>query len=309
MRRSVLALATVVALLIVGAPLRADDLVFTLFGAYLEALRTQSGMPGLSAAIVGDTDIIWERALGQQDVDRNVAMRSDTLFQVDGVTQVVSSAMILRCVEEGRLSLDDRVGQYLPKSPDANATLRQILTHTSGPADNLVFAYHPERLAQLAPIIRKCTINSYRETLATELEQLAMMDSVPGADEVDQLHPPSEGVPTPDQVARYTDVLQRLATPYAVDAKGHASPSQYTTTTVTPGGGLISTTRDLAKFDLALRQGILVQPDTLAASWQPPVGAQRTASAARHRLVRAAVQEARRSCGSSAWRRMRRLLS
>jgi CubicO group peptidase (beta-lactamase class C family) len=277
MRRSFLALIVAVVLL-VGAPLRADDLVFTLFGAYLEALRTQSAIPGLSAAIVGDTDILWESALGQQDVERSVATRSDTPFHVDGLTEIVTAAVVLRCVEEGKLSLDDTIGQYAStgadpslSATDSSTTLLQILTHTSGTSDNPVYAYRPERFASLEGAVRACSDHSSRRTLETLLDNLAMSDSVPGADAI-HLAPPAVGIPSRKQVERYTGVLQRLATPYSVDAKGRATPSQYTTTTMTPSAGLISTTRDLAKFDLALRQGIVARADTLAASWQPPVG-------------------------------------
>jgi CubicO group peptidase (beta-lactamase class C family) len=58
-----------------------------------------------------------------------------------------------------------------------------------------------------------------------------------------------------------------------VDSKGRESLSQYSATTITPSNGLISTVRDFAKFDLALRQGFLVSPETLAAAWRAPVGA------------------------------------
>jgi CubicO group peptidase (beta-lactamase class C family) len=269
MRRSVLVSITA-AVLLVCTPLRADDLVFRLFGDYLEALRAQSSIPGLSAAVIGDNDILWERAFGQQDLERSIATRSDTPFHVDGLTQIFTASIVLRCVEEGKLSLDDRIGQYTPDSPDATATLRQLLTHTSGTPDNLIFAYHPERLVSLEDAIRACTDHSSRRTMETLLDTLAMNDSVPGAD-APGLVPPADGIPTPEQVERYTAVLLRLAKPYAVDAKGRVSSSQYTTKTFTPGGGLISTTRDFAKFDVALRKGVLVRGDTLAASWQPPV--------------------------------------
>ena len=107
--------------------------------------------------------------------------------------------------------------------------------------------------------------------METLLDTVAMSDSVPGTD-APGLVPPADGIPTPEQVERYTAVLLRLAKPYAVDARSRVFASQYTTKTFTPGGGLISTTRDFAKFDVALRKGVLVRPETLAASWQPPVG-------------------------------------
>ena len=111
MRRPFLVL-TIAVVLLARAPVRADDLVLRLFGDYLDALRIQAGIPGLSAALVGDNDIIWERAFGQQDVARSITTKSDTPFQFDGLTQVFTAAMVLRCVEEGRLSLDERIALF-----------------------------------------------------------------------------------------------------------------------------------------------------------------------------------------------------
>jgi len=87
------------------------------------------------------------------------------------------------------------------------------------------------------------------------------------------VHPEAltEGIPDTLAVERYTRVLSRLAMPYAVDQQRRASLSQYTATTLTPAGGLVSTVRDLAKFHLALKDGILLRPDTLALAWQAPV--------------------------------------
>ena len=70
-------------------------------------------------------------------------------------------------------------------------------------------------------------------------------------------------------------MLERLATPYTVDRKGAASPSQSSATTLTPSSGLISTVRDFAQFDLALKKGVLLRPETLATAWRAPLGANR----------------------------------
>lgn len=270
MRRLLLALA--IAVLSVGrAPLHSDDLFLDRFRDYLESLRIQAGIPGLAAAIVGRDDIVWEQAFGRQDLERSIAARTDTPFQLDGLTQVFTASLVLRCVEEGHLLLDDPIGRFDPKSLSANATIRQILTHTSAASDGLTFDYRPERLEPLKFAIRECTGDSFRETLANLLQRLAMIGSVPGTDVI-FLVPPAEGIPEPAAVERYTQALARLAKPYAVDQQGRVRPSQYTTTTVTPGGGLVSTVRDFAQFDVALRKGLLVRSDTLAAAWRAPAG-------------------------------------
>ena len=272
MRRRLLIVLTIAVSLLVRVPLKAQNLTLERLGDYVEALRVQAGIPGLAVSIVGPDDVIWEQSFGRQDAERSIATRADTPFHLNGVTQVFTATMVLRCVEEGRLSLDDRIGQFKSDSPDANATIRQLLTHTSGPPDALIFSYRPERLEPLARAIRACTNDSYRETLANLLTRLAMIDSVPGPDIV---HPEllTEGIPSPSMVERYRGALERLATPYFVDRSGRLSPSQYSATTLTPANGLISTVRDFAQFDLALKRGVLLRPDTLAMARRAPANA------------------------------------
>ena len=269
MRRALMVM-TAACSLCLALPSHAEDLLLDRFRDYLESLRAQAGIPGLAAAIVGSNDILWEHAFGRQDIERAIATRMDTPFHVDGLTQMFSASLVLRCVEEGSLSLDDRIGQFRPSGAEPEGTLRQILTHTSGTPENPVFAYRPERLDPLKNAIRACRDDSYRETLANLLVRLAMVDSVPGPD---MIHPEtlSEGVPDGPAVLRYTRVLERLAIPYALDSQRRASPSQYTATTLTPAGGLISTVRDLAQFHLALKSGVLLRADTLALAWQAPI--------------------------------------
>ena len=271
MRRRALAIAALAAAIVVAAyrPMSADTLVLDRFRDYLESLRSQSGIPGLAAAIIGPSDIVWERGFGLQDVEHSITTRPDTPFHLDGLTEIVTATLALNCVEQGRLSLDDTIGTFRPSSPDAGSTIRQVLTHTSGTPDNLSYAYRPDRLDPLSLAIRACTGNSFRESMAGLLDRFAMVDSVPGPDMV-QPDLLSEGIPTDAQVARYKGVLARLAVPYVVDSKGRPSPSQYQATTISTTAGLISTVHDYAQFDLGLKNGLLVRADTLAAAWQTP---------------------------------------
>jgi CubicO group peptidase (beta-lactamase class C family) len=273
MRRIALGLG--IASLLVAAPVQAaDDLLLDRFRDYVDALRSQAGIPGLSATLVGRSDILWEHASGFQDLARSIAARSDTPFEIDGLTQLFTATVVLRCAEEGRLSLDDQIAIYKSGTQEPSATLRQLLTNTSGPPDALSFAYQPNRLEPLAAVIRKCTDNSYRETFAELFARFAMVDSVPGADAV-TIQPPAEGIPTPEQKAHYADVLSRLATGYVVDRRGRATLSGRADMPLTPFGGIVSTTRDLARFDLALRSGALLREETLGAAWSAQIGRDR----------------------------------
>jgi CubicO group peptidase (beta-lactamase class C family) len=102
-----------------------------------------------------------------------------------------------------------------------------------------------------------------------------MWDSVPGPDIV-KVVPPAEGVPHPADRERYASVLQRRATPYRVDSRGRASVSSYASSAavLSPSSGLVTTVRDLAKLDLALKQENLIESDTLSEAWSTPIGAE-----------------------------------
>ena len=261
-----LALATMPLAVGTAAP---DSLLYSRLESYLEALRVQAGIPGMSAAIVGDTDIVWERGFGRQDLGRSIATQPDTPFHIDGLGETLTATLVLQCVEQGKLSLDDPIGNYDSGSPDPGATIRQLLAHTSPGLGGETFSYRPERLESLRDAVRECTGDSYRETLANLLDRLAMRDSVPGPDAV-TLVPPAEGIPDEATSARYSAVLARLTTSYLVIEPGQASPFQHSAATVTTASGVVSTVRDLAQFDLALKQGLLLTPDTLALAWSTP---------------------------------------
>ena len=273
MRRIFLS-ATLGVLLLLPVGLVAQDApVLKLIRDYIEALRVQTGIPGLAVAVVGADEIVWEQAFGRQDAEHSVSARTDTPFHVDGLTQLFTASYLLRCVEDGRLSLDARIGDYKSDVSEPNATIRQLLTHTSGPTANPTFHYSPDRLDPLTVVVRACAIESFRGSTMNIFDRLAMRDSVPGPD-APQLAPPAEGIPSPSEKARYGRTLERLAVPYRVDRQRRATPSRYTATTLVPSGGLISTVHDLALFDLALKDpGALLLPETLKAAWTPPTAA------------------------------------
>jgi CubicO group peptidase (beta-lactamase class C family) len=174
--------------------------------------------------------------------------------------------MLLRCVEWGRLELDEPVGRYYAAAPEPNATFRQVMTHTSVTADGLAYSYRPGRLDAIASVVARCAQKPFPAAVGDFLEELVMYDSVPGASAAGS---PADAAASPT-AARYQRVLARLATPYAVDAQGRATPSRYATTTLGGAAGLISTVRDVARFDLAIKKGFL-RDSSLVQAWTPPV--------------------------------------
>ncbi len=249
----------------------ADDLVLSRFGDYLDALRAQALVPGFAVALVGRDSVAWERAFGYQDVDRNIATRLDTPFELDGTTQAIMGSLMVRCAADGRLSLADPVSKFSPAGADAGAALWQLLTHTTAANGGLTFSYRPDRLGPVSGAVASCTDLPFRPGMASVFDRLAMADSVPGSDIV-QSAAPSEGF-TASALQRYAGVLGRLATPYTVDARGRATASTNVPSPLTPASGMVSTVRDLEKFDLALKSYFVLPPEWLSLAWTPPTDA------------------------------------
>jgi len=246
----------------------ADDFLLSRFGEYLDALRTQAGIPGLAAAIVGPTDVTWERTYGFSDIEGNFDVRFDTPFQLDDTTQAIVATLAMNCASDGRLALDDQVAKFAPASPEAGATIGQLLTHTSGNPSNRVFAYRPERLEPIAAAIAACRETTFRAAVADLFDRATMPEAVPGADVV-QLAPPAEGF-TAAELERYANSLRRLAKPYSVDKRGRTTPSSYVASTMTPASGMIASLRDLENFDLKLKSNFFLGPNWQAFAWAPP---------------------------------------
>jgi CubicO group peptidase (beta-lactamase class C family) len=256
--------AVVVALAALDSSVHGQSLAFSLFERYLEPLRVQAGIPGLSAAIVQDGQIVWESAFGMADLESNVRARPDTPYNIADLTETFTTLLLAQCAERGLLQPEDPIGKWVPEAAEPPATLRQILSHTSSPS--AVFRFEPSRFALLTHVVEACASVSYKQALSQSiLERASMTDSSPGRDIAPAV---ADGEPLFDSIAfdRYAAVLQRLATPYKVDKqRGRTTRSELPPPTMDAATGLIASVRDLAKYDAAL--DVIVRPTTLAETW------------------------------------------
>jgi CubicO group peptidase (beta-lactamase class C family) len=247
------------------------------FESYLESLRAQSGIPGMSAALVQDGQIVWERGFGFQNVEGRVRATPDTPYPIADMSQTIASVLLLQCAEQRKLALDDAARRYGTTLPEAGATIRQILSHTSAGTPGETFHYDPERYSQLTQVVEACVPQPYRKTVAVNiLERLGMRDSVPGRDLVDA-NALTERLFADEVLERYQRVLERLATPYKVDKRNRATRTELPFEGINAATGLVTTIRDFARFDAALDELILLREDTLHAAWSNAVNSQQTA--------------------------------
>jgi CubicO group peptidase (beta-lactamase class C family) len=238
--------------------------------SYLEALRLQAGIPGMSAAVVHAGEVIWERGYGFQNTATRERATPDTPYLVGDLSATLAATLLLQCVEQRRLGLDDPLQRIGVTGPEPETTLRDLLTHAAPAGGRDPFLYSPDRFAHLTALMEWCAPQPYRKSVSHRiLNRLAMMDSVPGTDLADVTLTLPEGLYEDEDVARYRSVLQRLAVPYKVTGRTRADRTDLPPSAMTATGGLVTTVRDLWRFNRALDDLTLLQPETIAASWSP----------------------------------------
>ncbi len=105
---------------------------------------------GVVTLVARHGKIVDLHAQGFQDFEAELPMREDTIFRIFSMTKTVVSAGLMQLVEEGRVDLNDPLGNYIPQlaklkvvaggsvdnpdvvDADRPITIKMLLTHTSG---------------------------------------------------------------------------------------------------------------------------------------------------------------------------------
>ena len=263
-RRLALACAALAAALALHAPVHAQSLTFSLFERYLDSLREQAGIPGMSALISQDGVIVWERTLGRQNVETGAATTFETTYPIAGLSQTVGATILLqKCIDEGSAALSDPVVRWNSDYPESATTLHGLLTHSS-PSGS--FAYSPGRFAGLTGVIEECAAVPYPQVAAEAIfDRLGMASTVPG--HALATSSSDRSLFDSSTLDRYEDAVRRLAVPYRVDSRDRATRNDITAVGLDAADGIVSTARDLFRFDAALDTGVLLERDTLLAAW------------------------------------------
>ena len=238
-------------------------------------------IPGVSLAIIrnGRVDIL--KSYGLANVEHKVPVKPETVFQSGSIGKQFTAAAVMILVEEGKLSLDDKIIKFFPDVPAtwSNITVRHLLTQTSGMGDyppevdlrreyteDEYFEYFKKAPLSFAPgekwdysnsgyatlgfLIHKVTGKFYGEFLREKIFKPLGMTSARVISEADIV---------PNRAAGYRLVQGALKNQEWV------SPS----TNSTADGSLYLTILDLAKWDAALYTDRPLKQSSLAQIWTP----------------------------------------
>jgi len=112
-----------------------SDLRSSIDKAAAEVLET-TGAPSASVAVVRDGAIAYVRAYGLATIEPPTPATTEMRYSIGSISKQFTAAAILLLAEDRKLSLDDKVGKWLPDLTRANeVTIRQLLSMTSGYQD------------------------------------------------------------------------------------------------------------------------------------------------------------------------------
>ncbi len=101
-----------------------------------EQMATRN-IPGMAVSVVQDGKLVFERGYGLANVENDVPVTPRTRFVVASTTKVWAATAVMMLVEQGKVRLDQPIGELVPDLPPAwrAVPVRRLLSHTSGLPD------------------------------------------------------------------------------------------------------------------------------------------------------------------------------
>jgi D-alanyl-D-alanine carboxypeptidase len=248
----------------------------------MAAAHYKADAPGATLLVVKDGKTVLRKAYGMADVANNVRMQAGTAMRVGSMTKQFTSAAILLLADEGKLSLSDPVTKFLPAYPTHGKTItvEHLLTHTSGIVNYTSMGSISNREKSIAQMIdgfkdeplefepgtRYAYNNSGYFLLGAIIEKVS---GQPYAKFLEQRIFTPLGM-TQTAYDGYGPVAAPRAAGHIPRMWGGFGPvSDISMSQVYAAGALVSTVDDMAKWDAAVGNGMLLKPETWARAFTP----------------------------------------
>jgi CubicO group peptidase (beta-lactamase class C family) len=259
----------------------AQDAAADRVDVYVRSEMARQKIPGVAIAVVKDGTIAIAKGYGLANVEHQVPVKPETVFQSGSVGKQFTATGVMLLVEAGRLALDDPITKYLPEgAPRWNGiTVRHLLTHTGGTTDYppkfdfrrdyteaalvtraaaipLAFApgtkwsYSNIGFLLLGVLIHRVTGEFYGDFLNEKIFQPLGM--------------------TTTRIISEADIVPNRAAGYRL-VKGELKNQEWVAPTLntTADGSLYLSVLDLAKWDAALYTERILRRDSLKRMWTP----------------------------------------
>jgi CubicO group peptidase (beta-lactamase class C family) len=233
------------------------------FDREIRAFARLLDLPGMVVVVAEDGKITHQLEWGNADVEAKTAVTADHLFLIASVTKTFTATLIMQMVDEGLLSLDDRMIDYwypsfFPMRITPEYRIRHVLGHTAQGTPGRTFVYNGGRYGFAYGVFEKVGGLTLKERMIRRILAPLKMDStMPGIGD-----------------ERYRRLRDRLVMSYRHDPvqRGHIkAPDAQRTGDLYASSGLASSALDLVRFAHALDTNLILSADAHAAMTQPAV--------------------------------------
>ncbi|WP_228434956.1 serine hydrolase [Chryseobacterium joostei] len=91
-------------------------------------------IPGMAVGIVKNNKIVFQKYYGTETLENNKKVDSNSMFRIYSNTKLMSNVGLFKLIEDGKLSLEDKVSKYVDNLPKEwqNVQVKNLLSHSSG---------------------------------------------------------------------------------------------------------------------------------------------------------------------------------
>ena len=245
-----------------------------------------NSVPGISVAVVQNGAPVWSEGFGVADLENYSPATSSTLYRLGSISKPITAVAVLQLWQQGKLDLDAPVQKYCSAFPrkESPITTRQLLGHLGGirhysddgkgdvPEDSARHFASMEDSLQLfakdplvAPPGTKFNYSTYGYTLVGCVLEGASSEKYVDYVRENVFVPAEMNSTRPDD---FFAIVQHRTRWYHRDKSGAVRNAGVLDSSYKiPGGGLISSADDMARFAAAILNGKLVKPSTRDVMW------------------------------------------
>jgi serine beta-lactamase-like protein LACTB len=252
----------------------------------ISTFMSANSVPGISAAVVQDGQPIWSQGFGMADLENSVPATPATLYRLASVSKPITATGVMQLWERGKLDLAAPVQKYCPAFPQKESpiTASELLGHLGGirhynadgkgdiPEDSAKhFASMEESLQVFAAdaLIAKPGTKFHYSTYGYTLIGCVLE----GAASQKYMDYVRENVFRPagmehTQADEFFAIVPHRTRWYHKDPSGVVRNAGVLDSSYKiPGGGLISSAEDMARYEGAILADKLVRRSTRDAMW------------------------------------------
>jgi len=252
--------------------------------AAVQSWMAKTKAPALSVAIVMDNQLRYAKGFGLADLENQIPAAANTSYRLASITKSLTATAVMQLVEKGKIDLDAPIQKYCPAFPEKQwtITVRHLLTHQSGIRhhhfDEILSTKHFNDINSALRVFKDSPLlhepgAKYTYSTPGYVVLGCVIEGASGMKYADILR---ENILKPagmkdTQVDDVYAIIPHRARGYRKTTSNEIENAPLLDTSGRlPGGGLVTTVEDLARFAIALQSGILVKKETLAQMWTRP---------------------------------------